>query len=93
MTGFVKVERIGGGRVGADARVGNGEAGIDDGVPFWNAEKRPEINACHSSKILTFRILRLLEIEDSNTETIITHRISRSMLSNFDFVDLYFSFL
>ena len=65
MTGFVKVERIGGGRVGADARVGNGEAGIDDGVPFWNAEKRPEINACHSPKILTFRILRSLEIEDS----------------------------
>ena len=41
-TGFVKVDRIGGGRVGADARFGNGDAGIDDGVPFWNAEKRPK---------------------------------------------------
>ena len=41
LTGFVNVDLIGGGRVGADARVGNGEEGIDDGAPFWNAEKRP----------------------------------------------------
>ena len=96
MTGFVKVDLIGGGRVGADARFGNGDEGIDDGVPFWNAEKRPKLimvrilrfsETVESPKIWFLRIVQIIEPKN------ITNHISHSRLLSFDFVGLYFSFL